>query len=178
METSLDRLAEWVGIEAEYKDALEVVQRTSPETKRALLRVMGLRAEDESQAAASLAELEQAAWARALPTCAVLYADRPLEVAVTLPRGTASVPWRLTLEDGQERTGRTSFAALAVVATREDRERRLLVLPEGLPWGYHALRLEGVDEVGVVIVTPGRCWLPGEDESEGQSVEGAQAASS
>ena len=167
MESALNALAERVGIEAEFVDALDQPHQTPPEKKRALLKAMDLAADDDAQAEATLKDLDRQEWSRALPPCAVLYAGKTATVPVNLAAGDGVVRWILTLEDGSEQTGEASFASLQRIAAIEldgkMLERRVLELPDRLPWGYHRLRLEGTQDAETsVIVTPGRCWLPGE----------------
>ncbi len=164
MESFVDRLAERVGIESSFVDALDQAHDTPPEKKQALLTAMGLAAGDEAQAESSLRELERDEWERALPTCIVLYAGREATLPVTLPRKTGPLRWTLLLEGGEARSGETAFDELDLLQETEDQEQRRLRLPDGLPWGYHQLRLEGVEGAEAsLIVTPGQCWLPGED---------------
>ena len=168
----LDELARRAGIEAEFVDALGEQRQTPREGKQALLKAMELPAADEVEAEATLDRLTREEWGRALPPCVVLYADRELSVPLHLPEGTRAIRWTLLLEGGAEQTGSTDFVDLALAdsAVLEGRplERRWLTLPDGLPWGYHRLRLEDVAGAETsLIVTPGRCWLPGEDAAEG-----------
>jgi 4-alpha-glucanotransferase len=174
MQTALDALAERIGIEAEFDDALGKKHQTPPEKKQALLQAMSLGAADDDAAAATLAELDSREWRRALPPCMVLYAGRPMQVPVSLPAGHETLRWVLTLESGEERRGEATFGSLEQMDEFElegkPLQRRFLILPEDLPWGYHRLRLEDVDGPGTsVIVTPGRCWLPGEDGADGDA---------
>src|SRR4029079_18124234 len=72
--------------------------------------------------------------------------------------------WRIALEEGGERSGSADFPALRQIASREIDgrllERRRLVVPHDLPWGYHRLSVTPGDNEMTLIVTPGRCWLP------------------
>ncbi len=176
MESFIDRLAERVGIESSFVDALDQTHETAPEKKAALLKAMGLAAEDEAQAENSLHHLKRAEWERALPACAVLHATRPLMVPVTLPRGHGPLPWTVALEGGEQRRGEAMFGDLELVREDEDREQRNLCLPQDLPWGYHRLRLDGAEAADMsLIVSPGRCWLPGEEGSDpSQATDRAQ----
>lgn len=171
MKSALDTVAERAGIAPEFVDALGQTHRTPPEKKKALLRAMNLSVDDEAAAQATLDKLERQDWLRTLPPCVVLYADKPLQVPVNLPEGSDQpVRWVLSLEDGGELSGEMDISSSPLAGRREidgkAHERRLLVLTGDLPWGYHRLRLEGRSGAEApLIVTPGKCWLPGENTS-------------
>ncbi|WP_270935913.1 4-alpha-glucanotransferase [Falsiroseomonas oryzae] len=165
MTEALDRLAASMGIEPEYRDVRGETVRAEARTKRLLLAAMGVPAEDEAAARAALERLERDAWRNPLPPVAVVYADGgPGAVEVTLPAGTHAIGWRIALEDGAERGGQAGFGSLDRLDAREldgrRLERRRLLLPPDLPWGYHRLSLDPGGATASLIVTPGRCWLP------------------
>ncbi len=154
----LDRIAGRMGIEPEFRDAKGQMVRTSAATKRAVLAAMGVDPADE-------AALDQADWLNPLPPVQVVRADaETLAVDLILPAGSGTVNWRLTLEDGEQRSGRVEFGTLDRLAAREADhrvlERRRLVLEERLPWGYHRLTVQPGDAAMCLVVTPGRCWVP------------------
>jgi 4-alpha-glucanotransferase len=128
---------------------------------------MGVEAPDELAAEAALAKLDRDEWLRPLAPVQVIRADAgPIAVDIALPASTQEISWRLQLEDGGGRGGRAMFDELALVAESsfEARtlQRRRLILGDTVPWGYHRLSLEPQGHAGVVIVTPGHCWLPPE----------------
>jgi malto-oligosyltrehalose trehalohydrolase/4-alpha-glucanotransferase len=162
---ALDELAERMGIEPEFRNAMGEIVRTDAETKRSLLAAMSVRTGDEAQTREALDALEQADWAHPLPPVAVARVGAGLPmVELVLPAGTDEIIWRLTLEDGSERTGRADFATLDRLDARtvEGRqlERRRLVLPDELPLGYHRLAIDLDDRSMILVLTPGKCWLP------------------
>ncbi len=166
-DSALDRLAERMGIEPEFRDVRGSVVTADAATKRALLAAMGQDARDETHAAAALRELERAEWLHPLPPVLVWRSDAGAPVAdLTMPLGTGKLDWVLTLEDGKQRRGTTSFDGLAPIATRDmdgqSLERRRLVLRDAgdLPWGYHRLTVEPGGGAMTMVITPGRCWLP------------------
>jgi 4-alpha-glucanotransferase len=175
---SLELLAERYGIEKSFKDALGIVQFTAPATRLALLAAMGAEAADEKAAAVALDSLEREEWARALDPVHVAYKTDPLNVPITYPNDTARIRWHLRFESGDERRGEADFAALGLLGQRaidgHIRERRLLPLPEPIPFGYHQLTLEPGTAVLQLIVTPGQCWLPPQVE-RGQKIWGVAA---
>ena len=177
MKSALDVLAERVGIAAEFDDALEQRHQTPPDKKRALLKAMDLPAEDEAQAEETLAALDRREWDHTLPPCVVLYENKPPMVPVSLPKEHGGVRWTLSLESGEQRTGEATFESLELTGTcgleGSSLERRLLPLPENLPWGYHRLQLDGLQDAETsLIVTPGRCWLPGDDAHTERPADG------
>ncbi|WP_207459899.1 4-alpha-glucanotransferase [Azospirillum sp. SYSU D00513] len=163
----LDRLAERMGIEAEFVNAAGETVRTSAETKRTLLKAMGIDAPDEAAAGERLAELERAELSRPLPPVAVLRIDRPpFAVTVALPEGTGELSWTLAEEDGKARKGQIAFEELPLVSRTELDgrvvERRRLDLGTTPPLGYHRLSVEAGEVRGemALIGAPGRCHLP------------------
>ena len=74
-DNALDRLAERMGIEAEFQNARGQIVPTAPETKRRLLAAMGVEAADEAAAEAALAELDRDEWLRPLAPVQVVRAD-------------------------------------------------------------------------------------------------------
>jgi malto-oligosyltrehalose trehalohydrolase/4-alpha-glucanotransferase len=162
---ALDQLAERMGIEPEFRNARGEIVRTSAGTKRSLLSAMGVRAADDAEARAALDSLNRAEWLQPLHPVAVVRPETVLpSVELVLPAVTGKISWRLALEDGSERTTETNFADLdfldACTVEGQNLERRRLVLPANLPWGYHRLAIEPGDASMVLIATPGKCWLP------------------
>jgi 4-alpha-glucanotransferase len=99
----------------------------------------------------------------ALAPVHVVHEDAPFQLEVRLPAGTARVSWRLTLEDGTERSGEAAFGALPLAAgeSGEAHELQCRRLPlAALPMGYHRLELEPNGGATSVIAAPERCWLP------------------
>jgi 4-alpha-glucanotransferase len=161
----LNELAERMGIEPEFRNARGEMVRASAETKRSLLAAMGVQTADEAATRAALDALEHAEWGRPLPPVAVLHADAaPLAVEIALPAGTGELTWRLTLEEGGEHAGRAEFAQLPLLAEccldGQQLQRRHLALGGDVPWGYHRLSLEPGGASMILVVSPGRCWLP------------------
>jgi len=161
----LDQLAEMYGIESEYSDVRQKVQRTSAETKRALLKAMGVDAGDARRIQELLKEVQRSEWMTPLQPVYVIQADAgPIEVQVALRSGNGEIAWRLRLEDGTERTGRAEPNELPLVERGEIDgeafERRRLMLGRDLPWGYHRLSMDCDASQAWVIVTPRQCWLP------------------
>ncbi len=174
--SALEQLAARCGIQPKVQDNSGEEHATGPELPRALLRVMRFEVDTDAQAEAALAQLETQEWARALPPVQVAYTDAgSASVPVSLPQGTGALRWTLRLEDEEVRSGQVMFSELPLLDEREidgrPYERRQLSIPPDLPWGYHRLSLEQAskkqaDAATVLIVTPGKCWLPETDEGE------------
>jgi len=160
-ETALARLARRYGIEPGFRDARGEDVVTSDAANVRLLRAMGVEADTERKAAAALEQAERAAWASALPPVVVVRPeDDRCVVEIVAPAGTRRIAWRLEMEDGAELRGTAEkLAPLRRTGGGLDREQVQLLLP-GLPWGYHRLHLPELDASAVLIVTPGKCWLP------------------
>ena len=163
--SALDELAERMGIESRFRNAKGEIIETSSETKRSLLTAMGVEATDEVQARGALEGLDRAEWLRPLPVVQVARADAgPPAIELVLPAGMGEITWRLTLEDGADRTGRIAFGDLELIDARTIDgtllERRRCLLESDLPWGYHRLAIEPGGASMILVVTPGKCWLP------------------
>jgi malto-oligosyltrehalose trehalohydrolase/4-alpha-glucanotransferase len=163
-DTALDQLAERMGIEPEFRNAHGNMVQASADTKRRLLAAMGVRAETEDEARTALEELDRAEWLAPLRPIVVVPAHAGSGFGIVLPADTGQITWRLTLEDGGERTGSLAFEELERLADREvdgrSLQRRRLTLPPDLPWGYHRLELDPGASATTLVVSPGRCWLP------------------
>lgn len=175
----LDRLADLLGIEGQYSDARRKVQRTSEETKRALLEAMGVPAKNDAQIRASLREKHRAEWKGILqPVYVARVHHGQVNVQVVLPEAAQEVAWRLKLEHGAEQPGRAAVSELPLIEQREMEgekiDRRQLTLGPEIPWGYHQLKIEPGGSEAAIIATPERCWLPRAAE-EGQKIWGIAA---
>ncbi len=163
--SALDTLAERTGIENEFIDAHGRARLTPEGTKRALLAAMGVEAGDEATAAEALAALDREEWGRSLPPVHVASrSGGAISIPLSLPHGSGAITWCLRLEDGGERLGDADFAALALVDRHvldgQVIERRILLLDDDVPPGYHSIAVQPGDATCALIVSPGRCWLP------------------
>jgi 4-alpha-glucanotransferase len=174
--SALEELAKRCGIQDSFVDVFGHEQKTSPEVTRSLFRAMRFEVESEGEAEAALAELDRKEWASALPPVLVAYLDRgPVSVSVALPSSSDTVRWTVSLEGGAEESGEVEFRGLPLLDAKEidnqKLERRTLTLPIEVPAGYHRLRVrpsqptQPESEMSL-IVTPGRCWLPGNEDQQ------------
>jgi 4-alpha-glucanotransferase len=174
---ALARLAAHYGIEPGYRNAAGDEVVTSPQTQIQLLQSMGVDATTPRKAAAALEQVERASQGSILPPVVVARVqDGRCQVPFLAPQGVA-VRWRLTLENGEQRSSTAEPLHLQADGRERRHVRRLqtcwLALHD-LPWGYHRLELPELDARTSLIVTPGQCWLPGRC-SQGESLWGIAA---
>jgi len=147
----LDRLrhvAGLVGVALRHVDALGVWHEPGEEVLSRLIAALGLPEDPEAAAAALAAEAE--AMPFGLAALQVIAADDPgPTLALRPPPGSADIAWHLRLEDGMQHGG-TGPAAAGIM------------LPGGLPLGYHRLELAAGGESATVTlaVAPRACHLP------------------
>lgn len=145
-QSTLIRLAERVGIERVFEGADGEPVETSEETCVRLLGAMGIEAGDEAAAAAALRAIEERDAAETIPP--VVVARRRPDGSVQVPvRTQRPVPFALTLEDGERRSGEAEVADGAFALF-------------GVPDGYHQLSLPALSARTALIVVPDACWLP------------------
>ena len=162
----LNRLADAAGIEPDYWDIQGRLHQRSPQTARQLLCTLGVPAETDAQAAASLARLIAETWREVLPPVIVATEGRGIDIPIRLPADTPaqSRRWSIDLEDGGQVDGEFSLQVLPIEATAEIDGVRFVERRQQLPaqpLGYHRLILKGAEEVVVsLIVAPAQCYLP------------------
>jgi len=159
---SLYELADRVGIVGEYFDVSGTRCITSDDTRRALLRALGIDAETDEAARRALEALsaEETADLLAPVRVAEIGHESLRHVTVRTPgdRGTVG-PWRLELET----EAGEHFVAEGPWRGESTLE---LPLPRGLPMGYHRVRVsldaggrEWINEQTLIVVPP-RCVGP------------------
>ena len=169
MNDALRQLANEAGLVQEYWDGLGIRREWSEPTVRALLQGLGF--DDSIAPGQHLETLADEAYARPLPPSLVLRQDSAPAVPVALPvdRPDTVIEWELLLEDGTALRGESLSSNLPLLGARtignRACERRSLPLPEGLPCGYHHLRLPRLDASAMLIVVPARCYIPTELEA-------------
>ena len=165
LDSLLDHLARSRGIGDAYHDYRGELRAFSPATKTAILSAMGCNVNDVAAIEREIRALDAERWRSVLPPVAVL---RPghAGVVLALPADALDQPvaWRIAREDGAELVGEVRASDLGEVERRElDGRwltRRVLVLPEGLPPGYHSLAVRTADGATgecVLIAAPSRC---------------------
>jgi 4-alpha-glucanotransferase len=162
------RLAALRGIGEAYFDHRGDLRHFSAETRDRLLAAMGCDLYDPTALEREIESLESARWRVLLPRVAVL---RPgwMGVALALPAAALDdeIHWHVRLEDGGVVEGTARGVLLAEGERREVGgamlSRRLLVLPDTLPGGYHTLRVTAATLAPAdcaLIVAPAQCFEP------------------
>ncbi len=152
----LRRIADFVGIATRHVDALGVVHEPDEEILSRLIAAFGLPP-DPKEAADALADEGRAAPFGLAPVHLVSGHIVPQEapaaaLPLRLPPQTSGVEWHCRLEDGTEYAGKSDGPEL--------------LLPAGLPLGYHRLTVTGAGarsgttaEISLVVA-PDSCHLP------------------
>jgi (1->4)-alpha-D-glucan 1-alpha-D-glucosylmutase len=181
MSAQLDQLCERVGVLPGYRDIWGGFHQTPDATRRALLASMGLPADTDDEAAASLLALDRHEWARPLPPVLVVREPaRPHRIPITLPLAEEKRAWHwhLSRESGAEDRGACVPAELEA-AGRCDLDghafvRRVLPLDLAVEPGYHRFSIERADGHGesaemAFIVAPAACYVSPAIQGEGRA---------
>ena len=172
----LARLAERVGIAADYHDIAGTLHLTSDDTRRALLAAMGFTVDSTASLTQALQEWDEAPWQRPCDPVRILRDGEtgpPVSCCLALEDGkerSVAVEWQIRDEaNGVVQEGQTG-PELSVVEVRFLNGRRHVRVeipaPRGLSLGYYKLtvRAEGLVGGGVgamrVIVAPRQCYVP------------------
>jgi (1->4)-alpha-D-glucan 1-alpha-D-glucosylmutase len=163
-QATLESLCERYGIASGYQDAWGAARRTSDETKRALLRAMGI---DVAVAATDAAGDSNLGEGGGLIPPVVVANERAAKVALQLRASAGpptSVDWRIELETGEALQGTIELPLRGDDESGEDRAGALEIpLPQ--VHGYHRLTLRDPTTRALLastrlIVTPSRCYVP------------------
>jgi (1->4)-alpha-D-glucan 1-alpha-D-glucosylmutase len=148
----LARLAQALGIAAQYRDAFGDEVRVSPETMKALLAAFGLDASTPGAARDSLERIERRRLAL-LPGIITVETGSPVSIPLQTAGATDGVSWRLTSEDGSVSEGRSAVTLS---------EQGFVLELEAIDAGYHQLWVEAEGETAeaLVISAPPLCWWP------------------
>lgn len=144
---ALGALAEAWGVQVAHVDAFGEHREAEPEAVAAVLRALGAPLERPADAPDALRERARQVWTRMLEPVTVVWEGEAGEALLRLPAD-ASEPLRgeVVLEGGGSREVRAAPDGLAVADSADLGGRRAvarrLPLPDGLPRGYHRLRLE------------------------------------
>jgi (1->4)-alpha-D-glucan 1-alpha-D-glucosylmutase len=168
LELLRQRLARLRGIGEAYYDHRGELRSVSVATRDAVLAAMGCTLNDELALEQEIEALESARWRTLVPPVAVLR-PRVMGVALALPVDLLDkdVAWQVRLESSGAISGTAPANSLAEGERREidggTLSRRLLVLPDAVPIGYHELRVS-VDARApadcALIVAPECCFEP------------------
>jgi 4-alpha-glucanotransferase len=171
-ESILDRLASFAGIEAGYHDVSGTWHQATAETKRMLLRGMGLAVETEPEIARSFSLLDELSWRRALEPVEVVTVggDAPaISMRFRSDRADRPVDWRIAMETGATISGRIRPGDLPLAEARRidgvDIERRRVSIPASVTPGYHRIEVDsgGVGDLSgreaTLVVAPSKAFL-------------------
>lgn len=168
---ALRQLAIEAGIHDSYWDIAGQLHVTSDATRRVLLAAMGIAAETDAEALASLRLWRERPWRQPLPPVAVVRRGGDPQrfcVEITVPerRVAETLDWTIELEGGASVSGAAAAETLEIACRGEidgiPLARRRLPLPPMLPEGYHALLLSFGGRVSrcPVIVAPAAAYVP------------------
>jgi len=168
LDSLLDHLARQRGIGDAYYDYRGELKAFSPATKTAILAAMGCRVDDAVAIEREIADLAAERWRLLLPPVAVIRPGRTgVVVAVGADMLDQPLEWNLGLADGGEISVSVRASELTELERIELdghwRTRRILVLPDDVPRGYHKLRAraaDGSEAECALIAAPTRCYEP------------------
>jgi len=164
----LDRVAAQCGIDPGYWDIWGRYHANPREAKQAILRAMGMVADDMESLQQSLAERTRREWERMLPPVVVASEsqDGTLELSVPAESLGERAQFWICREDGHTTERELALADLPHAASIEMDGRtwvRLQVrIGTDLPLGYHVVTAQvGARRASTrYIVTPDRAWTP------------------
>ena len=167
---ALDRAAELCGVEPHFWDIFGNFHATSAETRKAILRAMGMPDGGREQLGRAIEEKLHAEWRRILPPCLVVsQTERQMDVPLQVPAASvdATAALEVGCEDGSVHRYNVRLNDLPETDSAtfgSDRYlRKQFTLPDAPPLGYHSLRVTisglPVEEIAL-IVTPERAYLP------------------
>jgi len=163
-EQLLDRAAAARGIDPGYWDIWGRYQTTTPETKQAILRAMGMPAGGADELARALADDARREWGRLLPPVIVTGESGAIELPLSVPAESLGERVRIAViqEDGGAAGFEVNLWELpqtgAIEMDGRTWVRRLARLPLRLPLGYHrvAASAGAMSGAAAYIVTPER----------------------
>lgn len=176
---ALDKAAALWGIQPEYWDIWGKHHITPPETKRAILRSLGVPTTSKEELDEALAAHARREWSRLVAPCLVVSeGERPRQFAVNLPVDLAGLDARITLklETGEPQSVPVVLRDLPVSETFEFNGsmhvRKLVPLPDDLPLGYHELEIlvGGACATMRLILAPDRAYLPDDLRAAGVAI--------
>jgi 4-alpha-glucanotransferase len=175
-QTLLARLAERVGIAADYHDIAGTLHLTPDDTRRAILTAMGFTVDSTASLTQALREWDEAPWQRPCDPVRILHdgeTGAPLSCCLAIEDGkeaSVAVEWQIrdeanaVVQEGQAGPG---LSAVEVRFLNGQRHVRIEIpAPHGLSLGYYNLTVRAESLVGGmagtmrVIVAPRQCYVP------------------
>jgi 4-alpha-glucanotransferase len=176
--TLLSTLARLYGVRTTYEDVWQRQRRSPDESVLRILQLLGAPVDSWEDLPGAVRWRRQEIWRELMAPVVVAFEGRAAVARLQLPEPMqqAAYQLRLDLEDGATITRAGRVAELPVLRRRSIEgltyTRRLLALPDGLPWGYHRLSLEvgGQQAESLVISAPLEAY--GETAAERQRIWG------
>jgi 4-alpha-glucanotransferase len=159
---ALDRAAALWGIEPQFWDIWGRLHVTAAETKRSILKAMGVPADTQEQLEHVIEARMERERTRLVPPCLVLSeSERPRQVPLRIPPELAGEPVEIEIQDEDGKIDRYQAPAAPCFA-----------VPESLAIGYYDLTVTVRDrrELMRLILTPDRAWLPDDLRSAGVAI--------
>ncbi|TVS15816.1 MAG: 4-alpha-glucanotransferase [Planctomycetaceae bacterium] len=158
----LSTLARLYGVRSTYVDVWQRHQRSPDESVLRILQLLGAPVNSIDDAPVAVRFRRQEIWQQWIQPVLVAFEGCKTAARLQLPESMqdANYQWQIEREDGQTITRSGRVADLPILRRRSIEgvtyTRRSIDLPEGLPWGYHRLRLEVGDRSceSLVIAAP------------------------
>lgn len=158
----LHRLARFYGIQTTYRDFKGRCQEADPQPLLTVLQVLGAPVENLTEVHSAVRERRQELWRRFCEPVVVAWDGEPVQLELRLPASQAEclVDIQLELENGEVRQWTSNLSHLPIkqgeVVEEVDYVVKQLVLPSGLPWGYHqcTLAIPGYSHKTMIISAP------------------------
>ncbi|MFP5284543.1 MAG: 4-alpha-glucanotransferase, partial [Thermoanaerobaculia bacterium] len=168
MTDDLRELARLYGVETSYRDAMGGFVEAGPESLLAVLRALGAPLESADDAAEALEERRRELAERVIEPVLVAWDGRAPAAVLRFGAASGRVTCRFDLEGGERWAWEKELSALPQASP----DGRLLDLSDGLPMGYHHLRVEHEGRSGeaLVISAPTRAYTG--DGGDGQPLWG------
>jgi 4-alpha-glucanotransferase len=162
----LDRAARLWRIDPEYWDIWGRKHVTSDETKRAILKGLGVSADTAESLRAAIEARHRREWTRLAPPCLVVTQNSPVELPLYAPADLSRESAQVEIREEAGPTHNFEFALNSypeIDGTDLDGRRyvrKQVPLPSDLPLGYHDvnIRLDGRRQSMRLIVAPARAY--------------------
>jgi 4-alpha-glucanotransferase len=164
----LHNMAQLYGIQVAYYDVSHRRKQASVETLLATLKVLGAPLASIEDVPSAWREKQQEIWQRPLQPVIIAWEKNLPSIEIRLPYSEADTMMncRLKLENGEERQWLWFGADGELIAVDDVEGTRYavkrLLLPHGLPLGYHRLTIDiwGKQEESLVISAPIKAYSP------------------
>jgi hypothetical protein len=155
------------GIEPGYWDIFGNYHRSKPDTRSAILRSLGVEADDETSLRRAVESRLGEEWTRITPVTVVI-SHEAAALPVSIPEGSEHGPVQLDFvwENGERHKFSAALKPPQSPDGGEFQGRRFqrweAVLPKALPLGYHRVKvtLGELASESNLIVTPDCAWVP------------------